>query len=100
MHNALTAPAWQALEDITPVDPDKSMVEEGPLMGGGGLRCHVSILRNNNVTLSNLRNDHVTRGVQGGRRVGPSAGGPPISHVDFKKWQCLMSLSLIFPNVT
>ena len=26
--------------------------------------------------------------------------GPPMSHVDFKKWQCRMSLSLIFPNVT
>ena len=28
--------------------------------GGGGSPCHVSILRNNNVALSNLRNDHVT----------------------------------------
>ena len=26
--------------------------------------------------------------------------GPPMSHADFKKWQCCMSLSLIFPNVT
>ena len=27
-------------------------------------------------------------------------GGPVMSHVDFKKWHCRMSLSLIFPNVT
>ena len=26
-------------------------------------------------------------------------GGSPVSHVDFKKWQCCMSLSLIFHNV-
>ena len=27
-------------------------------------------------------------------------GGAPMSHVDFKKWQCRMSLLLIFSNVT
>ena len=37
----------------------------GRLMGvlsevTGGPQCQVSILRNNNVALSNLRNDHVT----------------------------------------
>ena len=32
----------------------------GPLAGGGGSQNHVSILRNNNVALSNLRNGHVT----------------------------------------
>ena len=32
--------------------------------------------------------------------VGPSLVVGPLSHVDFKKWQCRMSLSLIFPNVT
>ena len=32
----------------------------GPLTVTGGAQCHVSILRNNNVTLSNLRNGHVT----------------------------------------
>ena len=33
----------------------------GPLMGGGvGSRFHMSILRNVNVALSNLRIDHVT----------------------------------------
>ena len=34
--------------------------------------------------------------------LGPLIGPPPppMSHVDFKKWQCHMSLSLIFPNVT
>ena len=26
-------------------------------------------------------------------------GGSPVWHVYFKKWQCCMSLSLIFPNV-
>ena len=25
-------------------------------------------------------------------------GGSPMSHIDFKKWQCHMSLSLIFPQ--
>ena len=32
----------------------------GALDGGGGAQCHVTILRNNNVALSNLRNGHVT----------------------------------------
>ena len=30
----------------------------------------------------------------------PSLGPSPMSQVDFKKWQCHMSLSLIFPNAT
>ena len=34
-----------------------------------------------------------------GRLMGGGGRGP-MSHVDFKKWQCHMSLSLIFPNVT
>ena len=33
-------------------------------------------------------------------RKGALGGGSPMSHVDFKKWQCRMSLSLIFLNVT
>ena len=33
-------------------------------------------------------------------RAGDLDGLPPMSHVYFIKWQCLMSLSLIFPNVT
>ena len=31
--------------------------------------------------------------------LGALDGGPPMLPVDFKKWQCRMSLSLIFPNV-
>ena len=31
--------------------------------------------------------------------IGALDGGVPISHVDFKKWQCRMSLSLIFADV-
>ena len=27
-------------------------------------------------------------------------GASPMSHVDFKKWQCHMSMPLIFHNVT
>ena len=27
-------------------------------------------------------------------------GGSPMSHVNFKKWQCCMSSSFILPNVT
>ena len=34
------------------------------------------------------------------RLYGVLDGGSPMSHVDFKKWQCRMSLSLIFFNVT
>ena len=36
----------------------------------------------------------------GGGGVGGDAVSPPMSHVDFKKWQYHMSLSRIFPNVT
>ena len=32
--------------------------------------------------------------------VGPLMGGSSMSHVDFKKCQCRMSLSLIFHNIT
>ena len=41
-------------------------------------------------------------GGRGGRMPSSGAldGGSPMSHVDFKKWQCCMSLSLIFSNVT
>ena len=35
-------------------------IRMGPLMGGGGgSQCPMTILRNNNVALSNLRNGHV-----------------------------------------
>ena len=34
-----------------------------------------------------------------GPLMGVAGGGGGMSHVDFKKWQCRMSLSLIFPNV-
>ena len=37
--------------------------------------------------------------VEGGKQGGALDGGRPMSHVDFKKWQSSMSLSLIFPNV-
>ena len=36
-------------------------------------------------------------GVEEGAHDGE--GGGAMSHVDFKKWQCRMSLSLIFLNV-
>ena len=32
------------------------------------------------------------------RSIGALDGGTPMSHVNFKKWQCRMSLSLIFLN--
>ena len=35
-----------------------------------------------------------------GGRGGAHDGGPPMLHVYSKKWQCRMSLSLIFSNVT
>ena len=35
-----------------------------------------------------------------GRNMGALDVGSPMLHIDFKKWQCRMSLSLIFPDVT
>ena len=34
------------------------------------------------------------------KRIGALDQGSPMSHVDFKKWQCRMSVSLIFSNAT
>ena len=37
------------------------MLGVGPLMGGGGSLCHMLILRQNNIALSNFRNSYVTQ---------------------------------------
>ena len=55
--------------------------------GGGGGRC-------------GLERSTVKRPEGGTNKLGALDGGSIMSHVDFKKWQCHMSLSLIFLNVS
>ena len=46
-----------------------------------------------------VRNVHIRGALDGGGGRGGGEGRVPMSHVEFKKWKCRMSLSLINPYV-